>query len=101
MHQYEIYPHVPYISLILGNPRKPKKIKAEYFINETVVSYRTICTLRLAKLVAEKFGFTFVHSLTQNHLQDERLSKTDTLSYSLSFFSSFLSLYILRQTPVF
>lgn len=78
-----------------------EKIKAEYFITETVVVYRTICTLRLAKPVAEKFGFTFVHSLTQNLLQDDHVSKTDNLSYSLSFFSSFLSLYIIRQTPVF
>lgn len=71
-----------------------EQIKAEYFITETVVSYIGICTLSLAKLVAEKFGLTFVHSLTQNHLQDEHLFKTDTLSYSLSFFSSFHSLSI-------
>ena len=102
MYQYETYPHVPYIIIThTWKPMDSEQIKAEYFITETVVSYIGICTLSLAKLVAEKFGLTFVHSLTQNHLQDEHLFKTDTLSYSLSFFSSFRSLIYLRRTPVF
>ena len=102
MYQYETYPHVPYIIIThTWKPMDSEQIKAEYFITETVVSYIGICTLSLAKLVAEKFGFTFVHSLTQNHLQDEHLSKTDTLSYSLSFFSSFRSLYIFKADTCF